>query len=56
MFNQLRRIWSDTGSGDRDFSEQEQKLKDALQHLQEAAHNLSKASEALKDVITSKGT
>lgn len=55
MFNQIRRIWADNGGGDRDFSSQEEKLKDALIHLREAANSLSKASEALLDVINSKG-
>lgn len=55
MFNQIRRIWADTGSGDRDFTPQEQKLKGALKHLQEAADSLSRASEALLDVLNSKG-
>lgn len=55
MFNQIRRIWSDGGKGDKDFSSQEQKLKDALIHLKEAADSLSKAAEVLKDVIETKG-
>jgi len=55
MFNQLRRIWADTGSEDRDFTPQEEKLKDALSHLQQAADSLSKASQTLLHVINSKG-
>lgn len=55
MFNQLRRIWADTGSGDKDFTPQEQKLKNALTHLKEAADSLSKASELLLHVIETKG-
>lgn len=55
MFNQIRRIWADNGSGDKDFTVQEQKLKDALKHLQEAADSLSRASETLLYVIRSKG-
>ncbi len=55
MFNQIRRMWADNGSGDRDFTTQEEKLKDALVHLQEAANSLSRASETLLDVINSKG-
>lgn len=55
MFNQIRRIWADTGSGDKDFTPQEERLKDALRHLQEAANSLSKASETLLYVIQSKG-
>lgn len=55
MFNQIRRIWADHGAEDRDFSPQEEKLKDALQHLQEAASSLSRASETLLAVIRTKG-
>ena len=55
MFNQIRRIWADNGSGDKDFTPQEIRLKDALLHLQQAADSLSKASETLLTVINSKG-
>jgi hypothetical protein len=55
MFNQIRRIWADTGSADRDFTPQEEKLKDALLHLQQSADSLSKASQMLLHVINSKG-
>lgn len=55
MFNQVRRLWTDKGVGDKDFTPQEQKLKDALLHLTEAANSLSRASESLRDVINSKG-
>lgn len=51
MLNQLRRIWNDTGSNDKDFTPQEEKLKNALTHLKEAADSLSKASSVLIDVI-----
>lgn len=55
MFNQIRRLWADTGADDKDFTPQELKLKDALKHLQEAADSLSRASETLLHVIKSKG-
>lgn len=55
MFNQLKRIWTDKGADDKDFTVPEQKLKDALLHLTEAANSLSRASESLRDVINSKG-
>ena len=55
MFNQIKRIWSDTGAGDKDFTPQEERLKNALSHLQQAADSLSKASQTLLDVIKSKG-
>lgn len=55
MFNQIRRMWADDGRNDRDFTPQEQRLKNALKHLKEAADSLSKASEVLIDVINSRG-
>jgi hypothetical protein len=54
MINQIRRLWSDNGSNDRDFTEQEKKLQDALTHLKTAADSLSRASQTLLDVIHSK--
>lgn len=54
MLNQIRRLWADKGLDDRDFTAQEQKLNSALQHLKEAADNLSKASAVLIDVIQKK--
>ncbi len=51
MLNQFRRLWGDDGRNDKDFSPQEQRLKDALTHLKEAADSLSKASTVLIDVI-----
>lgn len=48
-------MWADDGRGDKDFTPQEQKLKDALTHLKEAANSLSKASEVLIDVIQTRG-
>lgn len=53
MFNQIRRLWADHGENDRDFTPQEQKLKEALEHLQQAADSLSRASQTLLDVINS---
>ncbi len=55
MFNQIRRIWADKGTGDKDFTSQENKLKAALLHLQQASDSLSRAAETLLDVINSKG-
>lgn len=54
MINQIRRLWSDTGSGDKDFTDQETKLKDALEHLKVAADSLSRASQTLLDVINAR--
>jgi hypothetical protein len=55
MFNQIRRIWADKGEGDKDFTPQEEKLKDALQHMQRATDSLSRATEALLHAIETKG-
>jgi hypothetical protein len=55
MFNQIMRIWRDDGSNDKDFTGQEQKLREALKHLKDAADSLSKASDHLLDVIRTKG-
>jgi hypothetical protein len=55
MFNQLRRIWSDKGQNDKDFSPQEEKLNAALEHLRDAAKSLSKATEDLIYVIKTRG-
>jgi hypothetical protein len=51
MFKQLRRIWSDDGRNDKDFTPQELRLKTALNHLKNAADNLSRATEDLLYVI-----
>ena len=55
MINQIRRLWADNGSNDRDFTDQEARLQDALQHLKLAADSLSRASQTLLDVINAKG-
>ena len=55
MFNQIMRIWSDRGQNDKDFSVQEERLREALEHLKNAAASLSKASEHLLFVIKTKG-
>jgi len=54
MINQIRRIWADNGSDDKDFSVQESQLRTALEHLRDAAHSLGRATETLLDVINSK--
>jgi len=54
MINQIRRIWADNGSEDKDFSVQESQLRTALEHLRDAAHSLGRATETLLDVIHSK--
>lgn len=47
IINQFRRIYSDNGSGDVDFTEQEAKLKEARQRLSVATDELVQASERL---------
>ena len=54
MLNQFRRIWTDRGMGDKDFSLQEIQLRNALEHLRDAAESLSRASNMLLDVIQTK--
>ena len=47
IINQFRRIYSDNGSGDMDFSKQEAKLKEAHDYLTNATQALVKSSERL---------
>lgn len=54
MLNQIRRIWADKGKDDKDFTEEDLKLKQALSTLKTASADLSKASSALLDLIYSK--
>lgn len=49
--NQFRRIFSDNGSGDKDFTEPERRLREAKRYLLEATEALSKASGILTDLI-----
>lgn len=55
VINQVRRIFADNGSGDRDFSSQEARLIEAQQRVVDAANELTKASEILTDLLKSKG-
>lgn len=47
IINQFRRIYSDDGSGDVDFTQQETRLRLANQKLANATQELMKASERL---------
>ena len=49
VFNQFRRIYEDDGHNDRDFAEQEVKLKAAQHRVVTAAARLMRASEVLND-------
>lgn len=51
MLNQIRRIWADTGLGDKDFTMEETKLKEALLNLKHSADQLSKASTVLLELF-----
>jgi hypothetical protein len=55
MINQFRRLWADNGKNDKDFTDQETKLRHALQHLKSAADSLSRAAQTLSDVLNAKG-
>lgn len=51
ILNNIRRIFTDDGRHDRDFSEQEQKLQAARSGLMAEADALKRASEVLADLI-----
>lgn len=55
ILNQIRRIFSDNGSTDRNFTKQEQKLKEANDKLQLATKNFIQAADMLSDLIRSRG-
>ena len=48
LFSQFRRIMSDDGRGDRDFSKQEYRLREAQRALREATESLTRAAELLQ--------
>lgn len=54
MLNQFRRLWGDNGKNDKDFTEEELKLKAAITDLKKSADQLSRASTALLDLINSR--
>lgn len=51
MLNQIRRLWADNGSDDKDFSVDEVRLKQALMELKAAANQMSHAATVLLDFI-----
>jgi hypothetical protein len=53
--NQFRRIFSDDGREDKDFSEQEEKLREVQQKLWNATDLLRHASETLTGLIKLRG-
>ncbi len=54
MLNQIRRLWTDNGKNDKDFTEEELKLRNALLDLKAGADHVSRASTALLDLIHSR--
>lgn len=55
VLNQFRRISYDNGSGDRDFTKQEKRLKQANDNLAAATQALVNASNHLNDVVAMNG-
>ena len=51
VVNQFRRIFADDGRGDKDFSEQEEKLRKVQIQLVKATEALKSASETLIELI-----
>lgn len=49
ILSQFRRIYSDNGSGDKDFTKLEARLKKSRDNLIDATEELVKASENLND-------
>ncbi len=55
IVNQVRRIWSDDGRGDKDFSEAETHLREAEDKLFKAADLMKHAAELLSGLLESRG-
>lgn len=55
IINQFRRIYSDDGRGDKDFTEQETRLHEVQVKLHQATDLLRQASETLTGLIQAKG-
>ncbi|MCS3451913.1 hypothetical protein M2222_008310 [Bradyrhizobium elkanii] len=51
IINQFRRIFADDGRGDKDFTQQEERLKKAQNELKEASASLARAANHLADFI-----
>lgn len=49
IFKQFRRIYSDSGANDVDFSAQEERLRLADHRLTQATQELSRAADRLND-------
>ena len=55
VVNQFHRIFSDDGRGDKDFSEQEDRLHEVQLKLLQSTDLLRQVSETLTDLIKTKG-
>jgi len=55
IFNQFRRIYSDFGKDDKDFSGQEEKLRQAQIRLTQATEDLIRSSQNMNDVMLHHG-
>jgi len=53
--NQVRRIWSDDGRSDKDFSEAETHLREAEKKLFDATDLLKRTADILTGLIESRG-
>lgn len=51
IINQFKRIFSDDGRGDKDFTAQEERLRKAQAELKEASASLARAANHLADFI-----
>lgn len=50
FLNQFRRLYDDRGINDKDFTKEEQKLKEAQYRLVDATNELARSSEKLNAV------
>lgn len=55
FLNQIKRLYIDNGSGDRDFTEQKEKCELAQQELARSTRELAKAAENLNRAALSAG-
>ena len=55
ILSQFRRIYADHGAGDKDFSGQERRLREANAKLMQASDDLVRSSVHLNDVLLANG-